>query len=289
MDKTDRRSLNATVPPAATSARSASNTWAGMPTGVLLCAADGESSDSQRGFAKDDYRADLKIACDGFEVVENKFGLLEGAAPGRAPNKQKRQAGRPTAGEQHVPGRVIAEQASAPWEDLPPGCIWRLPTNREVSVGLYSVRLRPAGPCVPDDSSVMQGDCGLDDRMATHGTMPSVTSEQPDSMGRYALGYAAAQEPVDRQGSTALHFACQNREDIVVALLAAGAPVNARDAWGNTPLSRGVHNANGAPGNIHRLVAAGADPDIKNTSGSSPRSLAEFDSQRRYLDLLPAR
>jgi hypothetical protein len=110
MDKTDRRSLNATVPPAATSARSASNTWAGMPTGVLLCAADGESSDSQRGFAKDDYRADLKIACDGFEVVENKFGLLEGAAPGRAPNKQKRQAGRPTAGEQRAEVGIRADE-----------------------------------------------------------------------------------------------------------------------------------------------------------------------------------
>ncbi len=30
----------------------------------------GESADSQAGLAKDDYGADLKIACDGVEVVE---------------------------------------------------------------------------------------------------------------------------------------------------------------------------------------------------------------------------
>jgi hypothetical protein len=50
--------------------RSATNTWAAMPTGVLLCAADRESADSPRGFAKDDYGACLKIDCDGVEVVK---------------------------------------------------------------------------------------------------------------------------------------------------------------------------------------------------------------------------
>ena len=81
-----------------------------MPTGVLLCAADGESADSQCGFAKDDYGADLKIACDGTEVVENKLGLLDGAAPGRAPNEQKRRAGRPTAGEQRAEVGIRADE-----------------------------------------------------------------------------------------------------------------------------------------------------------------------------------
>jgi ankyrin repeat protein len=57
-------------------------------------------------------------------------------------------------------------------------------------------------------------------------------------------------------------------------LLDAGAPVDPVDAWGNTPLSRAVFNAKGDPAIVRRLVSAGADPDVANASGRSPRELA---------------
>jgi ankyrin repeat protein len=110
-------------------------------------------------------------------------------------------------------------------------------------------------------------------------------------MGRTPLHYAALDAPVDRvssliaegfsvaavdeQGFTPLHFACQQyRDEVVEVLLNAGAPVDPIDAWGNTPLFRAVFSANGDPAVVLRLVAAGADPDLANESGQSPRGLA---------------
>lgn len=80
----------------------------------------------------------------------------------------------------------------------------------------------------------------------------------------------------DAQGFTALHFAAQqSHTDAVAALLAAGAPVDATDQLGNTPLWRAVFNDRGRTGVIGLLLAARADPDIANASGVSPRALAE--------------
>ena len=80
----------------------------------------------------------------------------------------------------------------------------------------------------------------------------------------------------DAQGFTALHFAAQQSQvDAVAALLAAGAPVDAKDQFGNTPLWRAVFNDRGRTQVIGLLLVAGADPDIANTSGVSPRALAE--------------
>jgi ankyrin repeat protein len=112
-------------------------------------------------------------------------------------------------------------------------------------------------------------------------------------MGRTPLHYAALDGPVaqvraliaegssvattDKHGFTPLHFACQqNRDEVVQVLLDAGAPVDPVDAQGNTPLSRAVFNAAGDPAIVRRLVAAGADPDLANKSGQSPRGLADM-------------
>ncbi|WP_051510568.1 ankyrin repeat domain-containing protein [Intrasporangium oryzae] len=57
-------------------------------------------------------------------------------------------------------------------------------------------------------------------------------------------------------------------------LIAAGAPVDAQDVHGNTPLWRAVFVFRGGePQLIRLLVAAGADLDRRNNSGRSPRDV----------------
>lgn len=120
-----------------------------------------------------------------------------------------------------------------------------------------------------------------------------VNVDDVDRMGRTPLHYAVLDGPVDqvrtlialgftvaatdRQGFTPLHFACQQyRDEVVEVLLDAGAPVDPVDSWGNTPLFRAVFNSAGDPVIVRRLVAAGADPDLANKSGQSPRGLARM-------------
>ena len=81
----------------------------------------------------------------------------------------------------------------------------------------------------------------------------------------------------DAEGFTPLHLAAQQQQEAVVeVLLAFGVPVDAVDAWGNTPLFRAVFSADGDPRVVHRLMRAGADPDLANAHGRSPRGLAEL-------------
>ncbi|HEX8973352.1 ankyrin repeat domain-containing protein [Oryzihumus sp.] len=78
------------------------------------------------------------------------------------------------------------------------------------------------------------------------------------------------------QGFTALHFAAQARCAAVISLLLhAGAHVDPRDDWGNTPLSWAVFHARGEIAAVAVLLAAGADPDAPNHVGVTPRELAE--------------
>jgi ankyrin repeat protein len=74
-----------------------------------------------------------------------------------------------------------------------------------------------------------------------------------------------------------LHFAAQSlHADIAEALLAAGADVDARNGYGNTPLWVAVFSSRDSPGEIVRvLLAAGADPDLKNNHDVSPWTLAQ--------------
>lgn len=77
-------------------------------------------------------------------------------------------------------------------------------------------------------------------------------------------------------GNTALHLACQQGWlDASRLLVEAGAPVDAIDAYGNTPLWRAVFAfPGGDPALIRLLLEAGADPDRKNYSDRSPRDMA---------------
>ena len=113
-----------------------------------------------------------------------------------------------------------------------------------------------------------------------------------DEFGRTAIHYAAANgdteevtrllaegaDPgeADNVGFTPLHFAAQEQHPPVIGLLlAAGADVQAADRWGNTPLWRAVFTAHGDVSTSATLLAAGADPDTVNSTGVSPRALAQ--------------
>ena len=73
-----------------------------------------------------------------------------------------------------------------------------------------------------------------------------------------------------------MHFAAQQSQtEAARALLQAGADVDPRDKHGNTPLGRAIFNSRGDVGTVAVLLNAGADPDVVNGSGVSPRALAE--------------
>lgn len=79
--------------------------------------------------------------------------------------------------------------------------------------------------------------------------------------------------PTPNLGATPLHLAALNVDSgPLKALLAAGAPVNARDSNGATPL----HMAAFATRSEHAklLLKAGADPHIKTVEGRDVASLA---------------
>ncbi|GAB1340038.1 hypothetical protein ACE1SV_66280 [Streptomyces sp. E-15] len=92
---------------------------------------------------------------------------------------------------------------------------------------------------------------------------------------RVLLAEGADPGASDAEGWTPLHFAAQAQAPAVVeVLLAAGAAVDAVDRHGNTPLSRAVFCSRGEGGTIRLLLEAGADPDLDNVHGVSPRALA---------------
>lgn len=113
-----------------------------------------------------------------------------------------------------------------------------------------------------------------------------------DQMGRLELHYRALEgdaaginqrislrDPVsaaDRAGFTPLHFAAQQFQTVAVrTLVEAGAAVDALDSYGNTPLWRAVFDSKGRIETVNILLSAGADPDRANSSGVTPRQLAE--------------
>ena len=90
---------------------------------------------------------------------------------------------------------------------------------------------------------------------------------------RVAAGDGVDQQ--DKAGFAPLHFAAQQSQVAAVALLLElGATVDVRDGFGNTPLWRAVFSARGDASVVRRLLDAGADPDLANDSGVSPRQLA---------------
>ena len=81
----------------------------------------------------------------------------------------------------------------------------------------------------------------------------------------------------DKQGWTPLHFAAQGQHpDVALSLIRAGAEVDAQDVYGKTPLGVALMNVLDGDGAVVTvLLAAGADPGLKNKSGIGPLDLAK--------------
>lgn len=116
-------------------------------------------------------------------------------------------------------------------------------------------------------------------------------------------------DTLDQQGRTALFYAVKNGEELIIRklislganvnaqdfdfdtplhfaarsfqvkagriLIDSGAIVDALDIYGNTPLSRAVYESRGRREMIDLLISSGADRDILNRHGVSPRILAK--------------
>ncbi|MBP8639466.1 MAG: ankyrin repeat domain-containing protein [Oscillospiraceae bacterium] len=76
-------------------------------------------------------------------------------------------------------------------------------------------------------------------------------------------------------GFTALHYCAQNHDFLTAkTLMEAGAKVDEKDTYGNTPLFKAVFFSKGETDLIKLLLAFNANPDEKNNAGVSPRELA---------------
>lgn len=83
----------------------------------------------------------------------------------------------------------------------------------------------------------------------------------------------AARDQRTAQGSTPLHLAAANPDPSALqALLAAGADPNLRDGEGATPLHIAAYAQNAR--NARYLLEAGADPMAKTNAGRDPTSMA---------------
>ena len=96
-----------------------------------------------------------------------------------------------------------------------------------------------------------------------------------DSLIQKLIAKGASPSHRDFERRSPLHFAVQER-GIAAAklLLKAGAPVDAKDEDGNTPLWGAVMQFRGFKEMIDLLLDFGASPDSKNIYDKSPRDLA---------------
>ena len=116
---------------------------------------------------------------------------------------------------------------------------------------------------------------------ALHGAAAAYRSELVDEL--VALGGDVGAR--NRRGATPLHYSADGapnsrrwdpdaQRDTIVALVRAGAEVNAVDKSGVAPLHRAVRTR--CTPAVRALLDHGADPNLPNGSGSTPMQLAEW-------------
>ena len=91
----------------------------------------------------------------------------------------------------------------------------------------------------------------------------------------------------DSKGWYPLHYAAQQYlVEIATLLIEAGADLEVKDDYGNTPLWRATFSSNGKGDIIELLLAKGADPNNENSIGISPlklaNTIANYDVKQYY-------
>jgi ankyrin repeat protein len=81
-----------------------------------------------------------------------------------------------------------------------------------------------------------------------------------------------------------MYAAGRGHTEIVQALIASGAAVNARDMAGHTALMFAANN--GQPETVKALVAAGADAFARNRNGQTALAYAAVNGHREVADFL---
>ncbi|SRR5260370_33250700 len=108
--------------------------------------------------------------------------------------------------------------------------------------------------------------------------MHAVLAENADpALVKFLIARGADVNATDNdQRWTALHFAARDqKEEVVRALLDAGANIDPVDVFGNTPLWRAVMNASSNLSVIQELIKRGAKPHKKNSSDVAPIDIAK--------------
>ena len=157
--------------------------------------------------------------------------------------------------------------------------------------GSASTAARPLHPGTASCTEVDGPTCSISDCRLLREQTRAMTSDV-DRYGRAALHYAVLDARTDeveqllnggadpnvagKAGQTPLHFAAQEYRPAEAALLCSvGAVVDARDKHGNSPLFRATFASRGRADVITILLANGANADLPNNSGVTPRQLAQ--------------
>jgi uncharacterized protein len=108
-----------------------------------------------------------------------------------------------------------------------------------------------------------------------HTLLTGATIMDRSDVVRFLIQSRADVGLTDETSYTPLHFAAQ-RQNVAIAreLVQSGAPIDAKDGDGNTPLARAVFNSGGRREMIDFLLCNGADRDAENNYGVSPLKLA---------------
>jgi len=109
------------------------------------------------------------------------------------------------------------------------------------------------------------------------GTLKSAAAEgKPDEVKRLIEEVGVPVDQPDEYGDTALHAAAQNgRNDIVKYLLLKGANPNARNTVGSTPLHKLFSSKYEQKNILKQLLKANADINIRNGAGKLPEEFVK--------------